>query len=294
MVPRSWRVSDISQALLEAALWDDCFKIPESAFFSPSREDRVIVAAPSLLDRIDHDGLLGLAGVEAKPHGIFYGDLALHYHQFLWRSFTSYVHYGLVSMILRLARSENVEARLAIDARRLRYRGEYRECFEADYWYGPTLDDDRLDDPNMLGLAIHGNPTIEHESSLTQYLATAFRWKNDGAGLKSIEIEELIYTPANWCDPVVARYLHSIRDTTQRVFSHCDGAVKGYELSGYPQTTNDFRDRGKSAYYRKVFRLDGHILTHDWSEVVSQWFRGNTLVLEYLSSLGVQAASPPQ
>ncbi|MCY4129724.1 MAG: hypothetical protein OXG15_10870 [Gammaproteobacteria bacterium] len=309
MVPRSWRVSDIPQALLEAALWDDYFKMPESVLLPPTRQDRVIATVPSLLGRLDNDGLLRLADTEtlpngifyskptldsrqhqrdrinALPHGVFYEDLALHYHQFLRRYFTSSIHYGLIFMILRLAQHHQVEARIAIDTRRLRYRNEYQEYFEADYWYGPILHDDKLDDLNTLGLTVHGDSNLADTTSSPLYLATSFRWQKDGENLKSIEIEELVYKTGASCDPILARYLHSIRDTAQRVFIHCDGAVKGYDLAGYPQTTTDFVKRGKSPYYRKVFRLDGRILTHDWSEIVAQWFRGNALVLEYLSAL---------
>ena len=86
-------------------------------------------------------------------------------------------------------------------------------------------------------------------------------------------------------EPVLARYLHTIRDTSEGAFIHCDGAVKAYARDDYPLTMDAFRHRGRSAKYRKVFRLDGHLRADEWSTITSLWFRGNQLILEYLASL---------
>lgn len=111
------------------------------------------------------------------------------------------------------------------------------------------------------------------------------------AYMKTIEIEELVPVDDDGADLVLARYLHAIRDTSQRRFVHCDGAVKAYKREGYPRVAEQFAGRGKGHHYRKVFRMDGEIQTDHWSNVAALWFRGNRLVLEYLSGLG--QAEPP-
>lgn len=87
-------------------------------------------------------------------------------------------------------------------------------------------------------------------------------------------------------DLVLARYLHAIRDVSQHQFIHCDGAVKAYTREGYPRVAEQFAARGRGLHYRKVFRMDGKIETDHWSQVAALWFRGNQLVVEYLSGLG--------
>lgn len=62
--------------------------------------------------------------------------------------------------------------------------------------------------------------------------------------------------------------------------------VKAFERENYPRVVEQFANRGKGRWYRKVFRMDGEIETDQWSQVTALWFRGNKLVLEYLSGLG--------
>lgn len=285
MVPRAWRVPDVAQALIEASLLDDYFLIPKSAFAPVTADDRVLVSAPELLEHIDDDGLLEVRGFDAHPHGVLHQDLALHYHQFLWRGFVNTVHYGLISMILQLARSGDVEARLAIDGHRLRFSNEYEKRIELDYWFGPPLDHVSLDDIGCIGETVHGSSNPSASPLASEYIASSFRWKRDGGCLKSVEIEELVSTSDDASELVLARYSHAIRDTNEHTFTHFDGAVKGYSVSGYPQTIEEFKARSKSRYYRKVFRLDGRIAVGTWSDIVAQWFRGNELILEQLASL---------
>lgn len=74
-----------------------------------------------------------------------------------------------------------------------------------------------------------------------------------------MEIEEFLPPTDQSHGPVLARYLHSIRDTERRAFVHYDGAVKAYNRSTYPTDLTTFAGRGKGVHYRKVFRLDGPV-----------------------------------
>lgn len=278
------QLGEVAPSLLEAALWADYFDAHQSAFQKPALTDRVFSRAPDLFDRVDDDGLLAVAGLDARPHGLLHADPSVHYHQFLRRGFASNIHYDLIGTVLGIARAKDVQARLAVDGNRLRFRSEHEEMVERDYWYGPPLDNEHLDNEHLVGETIHGDPD-GGQSILNPYVATSFRWTSDDR-LKTIEIEELVPVRSDESDLVLARYLHAIRDTSQKVFVHCDGAVKGYRPHLYPRAVSDFANRGRSDQYRKVFRLDGEIQTEDWSQVVTLWFRGNQLVSEYLSGLG--------
>jgi hypothetical protein len=281
-LPQHFHVPDSAEALLESVPSVDYFALPDSIFEPPVSDAPVFAKRPALYGRLDDDGLLEVNGLDAGPYGIFDGELSIHYHQLLRRGFGSSIHYDLIGTILGIARTEPVAARIAIDERRCRLRDEHEEIIERDYWYGPPLDDAVLDDPFAVGETVHGDPR-GGSSLLHPYVALSVRWTRDGH-LKTVEIEELVPTPGS-DSRVLARYLHAIRDTTTQCFVHCDGAVKAYESAGYPTSVTEFAGRGRSAMYRKVFRLDGSMSTDSWSMVAGLWFRGNQLILEYLSGL---------
>jgi len=102
-LPAHFRVPDSAEALLESVPSVDYFDLPEALFEPPAGVSPVLTAVPALGDRMDDDGLLNVAGLEAGPHGILVADLSLHYHQFLRRNFGSNVHYDLIGAILRIA-----------------------------------------------------------------------------------------------------------------------------------------------------------------------------------------------
>ena len=285
LLPRNMQLPDLAQSLLETGSWDEYFRLPSSTFEPPRETDRVFAALPMLLSRSDDDGLLKLDGLDVRPHGLLVGDFSLQYHQLLRRNFGSTINYDLIRSLLTLAHTGNVTARLAIDERRLRRRDEHQEIEEREYWYGPHIDEAKLDDLIALGETIHGDPECG-QSLLSPYWAVSARWARDRSGpFKSIELEEFIPVDARGSGPVLVRYLHAIRDTDRLTFVHCDGAVKAYDRATYPTQLADFAGRGKGTHYRKVFRLDGQVATNDWSNVAVQWFRGNKLVSEYLEGL---------
>ena len=280
-LPSHMDMGDPARSLLEGALWTAYFSLSD-AFEPSSSSSRVMSAVRELSTRIDDDGLVDVSGLDAQPHGLLVGEYSLHYHQLMRRSFASNIHYDLVSTILATASRHGATARLAIDERRLRRRDEHTEIQERDYWYGRVLSEDVLDDPHAIGETVYGD-AASGSSLLYPYAALSIRWTSDGH-LKGVEIEE--YVPRLGDDDrpwILARYLHAIRDTTERSFVHCDGAVKGYLPETYPVVQQDFARRGKSDRYRKVFRIDGSFPADAWSAIASQWFRGNRLILEYLS-----------
>lgn len=273
-------------SILEVATWYDYFEVPGAALRVPLPNSRVFTAVPHLWSRLDKDGLLHLEDLDAQPHGIFVDDYSLQYHQLMRRGFHSAVHTDLVALVLSIGEREDVTARLAIDERRLRLRSEHQEYFERDYWFGPPLRSDLIDDPSEIGDSYFANPG---PSRIDPYVGLSTRWTWDGVS-KTVEIEEYVLADASTESFVLARYLHAIRDISKHCFVHCDAAVKAYDRTTYPKVPALFRERGKGLDYRKVLRLDGHLSTEDWSRVTASWFRGNTLILEYLA--GSPASAP--
>jgi hypothetical protein len=276
------RKPSVAQSLLEAVCWAAHADLPIELFDNPSAESRVFAAAPNLIPLLDESGLVTVTDLDARPWGLHTGNYAFQYHQFLRRGFGSNIHYELIGKVLRLAKQHDLIARLALDDRRLRYKEEYEEWDERDFWYGRRLDDDDLDNLSAVGETFHADPD-GGTSWLHPYAGLSIRWTADGS-LKSVEIEEFMPPPKPGADWVLARYLHAIRDTETKAFVHCDGAVKAFAAADYPQTQQRFRTRGKGTYYRKLFRVDGQFPTAAWSDLTCSWFRGNQLILEYFET----------
>jgi hypothetical protein len=268
-----------AESLLEAVTSADYFDLPIDLFRNPVPDSRVFAAAPTLVPLLDESGLVTVAGLDARPWGLHFGKHAFQYHQLLRRGYQSGIHYELIGTVLRLAEQHDLIARFALDERRLRYKDEYEEFFEKDYWFGRSLSDDDLDSLAAVGETFHGDPN-GGTSWLHPYAGLSIRWTADGP-LKGVEIEEFMPPPKPGDEWVLARYLHALRDTTKKTFVHCDGAVKAFGAPSYPRTQQDFRARGKGDHYRKLFRVDGEFPASVWSALACSWFRGNSLILEY-------------
>lgn len=273
----------LSESLLEAATWSDFSDPLINLFNHPAVNSRAFTAAPHLVPFLDESGLITVKGLDARPWGLHTGDYAFQYHQLLRRSYGSRIHYGLIGTVLRTAEQHHLTARFAIDERRLRFKNEYQEIHEFDYWYGPSLTEDDLDNLMVVGETFHGDPD-RGTDLLNPYAGLSVRWTSDG-DLKTVEIEEFMPPPDPTSEWVFARYLHAIRDTTKREFIHCDGAVKAYASDRYPRAQHDFRNRGKGDHYRKLFRIDGNFPAIVWSEIACSWFRGNRLINEYFGEV---------
>ena len=282
-IPEVLRVEPASQGLIEAATWSAYFDLPDRVLGPPSLDGRVVQAVPELRSWIDDDGLVDVSQLDARPHGLVVAGYSLHYHQLLRRGFVSNIHYELVGLVLGLAHQHGLRARLAVDDRRLRRADEHEEIEERDYWFGPPLVEDALDDVFAVGETFHGDPD-GGRSFIHPYAGLSVRWTSDGT-LKTVEIEEFLPTsPTPGSRWVLGRYLHAIRDTREHAFVHCDGAVKAYNPLHYPAVQSEFAARGKSDRYQKVFRVDGTFPADAWAQLAAAWFRGNRLILEYLGS----------
>ncbi|MEI3844908.1 MULTISPECIES: hypothetical protein [unclassified Microbacterium] len=278
-LPDYHQTRSVAESLLEAATATD-FNDPSIGLFAaPDPRSRVFAAAPHLLPLLDESGLVLIDGLDARPWGLHTHDYAFQYHQLLRRAYGSGIHYGLIDTILRLSAAHGLTARLALDERRVRFKNEYQEVHEFDYWYGRALQEEELDTLSVVGETFHGDPH-GGTSLLHPYAGLSVRWKADGP-LKVVEIEEFMPAPEADTQWVFARYLHAIRDTKQQAFVHCDGAVKAFAADKYPREASEFKNRGKGDRYRKLFRVDGMFPASAWSELASSWFRGNELVAEY-------------
>jgi hypothetical protein len=193
----------------------------------------------------------------------------------------------LIRQILEVGRRQGNSCRIAIDERRLTTSDDFSWMLEEDYWHGPPLTDDFIDDPYQTGLTVHKYPDDDPHLSLGYESIEAF-WSPVKKANKTIQMEEILVPSRKKVGGVhVLRYLHSIRDIESKSFVHCDGAVRCYTDDQYLQRRNTrVHTAERALHYRKVFRIDGNISSNEWSNISVLWFRGNRLVQEYLSNFG--------
>lgn len=260
------------------------FNLPDAIYDARPPGSRVLERVPDLAHALDDDGLVDVAGLDAQDQGLFTGPWAVHYHQLLRRGFASNVNDALLRTLIGIARDTGSRLRLGIDHRRIWPRDEFVHWIEEDYWYGPHLTEEWLDDPGKASRTVHEDP--EGDEALGGYRAFFAYWRMAGDTEKVVQMEELPTLGSAMDRRYLCRYLHAIRDIHQGVFIHCDGAVRMYEAATFDDRVSDSMPSGTRAdRYCKVFRIDGSIPTQQWSQIVAKWFRHNQLSVEYLSTL---------
>jgi hypothetical protein len=259
---------------------------PVSDVIQPKPHDSEVLAiCPKLRSQMDDDGLLILGDdFVLLDGGIRYGEYFLHYHQFLRRGFSSNPNFDFLGKLARYRRDtrDANTFRIAIDHRRIMKFDDYRQVMELDTWYGPKFDRDKLDDPNLVGLTVVGRI---HPNSLDSYPLekTEFFWKtNEGESVKTLEIEELSAASNPYENWHINRYVHAERDMLNRTFRHFDGAAKVYAQHNYHERISQTMPKNACpAHYTKLFRIDGAIDLDDWLGLVSMFYKGNEMVIEY-------------
>jgi len=248
-------------------------------------DSTVLDAYPELGDKLDKDGLLHVdSSVNLIDGGIEYRNHVLHYHQFLRRNYTSNPNFEFLFRFMKYFRMTNKTNtfRIAIDHQRLMERRHYQQIIERDAWYGPRFDKGRLDDPLATGLTVipRDRPSI-FDSLYGELDQTEFCWSSSD-GIKSFEIEELSSSGYLYESYYLNRYVHSERDIGRGVLRHFDGAVKVYVEDSYSERlTSKMPKEFKSHKKIKLFRIDGDIDIDLWVQLISMFFKGNEMILQY-------------
>lgn len=245
----------------------------------------VLDTCPELEDHIDDDGLVTLTDdFIPLDGGIKYGKNLLYYHQFLRRGFSSNPNFhflGRMADYYRQTKNTN-QFRIAIDHRRIMPFEYWRQGIEDDTWYGPRFDPNKLDDPDNKGLTVVGriNPDSLDSYALKK---TEFLWKtNEAERLKTLEIEEISCPTKPYDNWHINRYIHAERDIVRRTFQHFDGAAKVYAQNIYQDRVNQTMPNNlRPTHYIKLFRVDGETDLKDWLTLISMFFYGNEMLIEY-------------
>jgi len=248
----------------------------------------------------DKDGLTDYAELLARTRqvvpGVFHDpkrDVVLYAHRFFRRSLShlNSLNSYFFDSFDPLAKSTGVRGRLRLDPDLLGHPDSVRETIECEYWRGPKFEDDVAAIKD--GVAVHA---ADDRQRLYEALdRTEIWWKapeerveaRSPRTIRTLEVEEVVDQSAGGLDDDCygCRYAHAEYDVASGVISHFDGAIRAYAGEAYLRRLDVSIDRaGKHSDYTKLFRLDGAVAVGDWKRVLSDYYRGNNLIPEYLGA----------
>jgi len=242
---------------------------------------------PELANKLDKNGLLAVDGDFILHHGgIEYKDYILHYHQLLRRGYTSNPNFDFLGRLINYYnKTKSINTlRIAIDHRRLMPKTFYTQIFELDTWYGPPFNIDKLDDPTAVGFAIvkrNKNSLFELTNKLDR---TEFFWSYNKKSVKTFEAEEISDLDYSFEHYIFNKYVHSERNIKEHKTFHLDGSVKVYFQNDYENRFDSNLPKEFKCHKKiKLWRLDGEIDIKDWIDLISVFYKGNEMIIEYFN-----------
>lgn len=245
---------------------------------------------------VDKDGLVDvdflLARTRQVEPGVFHEpvrDLILFAHPYFRRSQSrdNSLNAYVMRSFFEAAGDASVRSRLRLDPDMLGHPKSVRPLMELEWWNGPRYDDAIGTIPS--GVTEH--KSSDRERTYAQIDKTQIWWKEPERRhanlIRTFEIEELVEQPsAGLGDNIFGcRYAHAEYDVASGTVSHFDGAIRAYGAEAYLKRIDRRIDRaGKHSDYNKLFRLDGALPVPVWKRILSDFYRGNSLVPEYLGA----------
>jgi hypothetical protein len=237
---------------------------------------------PSVFAEEDADGLIEIAKLQLIGPGVYrHGEFALFAHRYFRRTATPANTLNIPFLAALHKMPSHLRPRIALDPDMIGLASSYRPHLEHQYWWGPRFDDDlaRI----QPGVSQHGATDVER--FFTGIERTDFRW-GDRDGERIFEVEELRATRTFDLRSIsyACRYAHSIV-FDQGDVGHFDGAVRIYDDAAHEaRRFDDIAHAGRASDYRKLWRLDGEIPVPVWKRLLSDYFRDNHLIGEYLGA----------
>jgi hypothetical protein len=249
---------------------------------------------------VDKDGLVDYAALTArlKPiqPGVFHDpvrDVVLFAHRFFRRSLShgnTLNAYALGAFTDIVDRHPGLTARLRLDPDLVGHPDGAQRNIELEYWRGPKFDDDIANIPS--GVAEH--KATGDQRSLEGIDKTHLWWTSAATRrepdrpvetYRTFQVEELVEHASAGLQPDTfgCRYAHAEFNLESSAITHFDGAIRAYGGEAYLERIETSIDHaGKHADYTKLFRFDGPLPVADWKRMLTDYYRGNTLIPEYL------------
>lgn len=299
--------NELSERVAPASLSDATYHQLEA--YAAARPGLAAELYPDLFDLtsdlVDKDGLTNyralLTRMKWLQPGVFLDQdrgLVLFAHRFFRRSLShlnKLNDYFLASFGMAEKESSLLTARLRLDPDLVGHAETVTHLMEREYWHGPKFSDDVVSIPPG---------SSEHKASeRVRYFEgvdkTHFWWKvpevrnQNGADVayRTFEIEELIDNASGGLRDgrYGCRYAHAEFSSAQSAITHFDGAIRAYPAEAYLERIEKSIDRaGKHSEYTKLFRFDGSLPVQHWKRLLSDFYRGNPLIPEYLGGEKLQ------
>jgi hypothetical protein len=250
-------------------------------------------ALPDLFSEMDRDGLIPVSKLMLVGPGVYrVGEFAVFAHPSFRRSFSrlNTLNAPFLSRIHDLP-GDSLDIRIALDPDMLGLASTYRESVELEFWWGPRFDDNLTSIPT--GVTRHEADKMEllfHGISRTEF------WWQSRDKQHIFEAEELKDIPDTSGERARygCRYAHSLVEEQTNTVTHLDGAVRTYsEERMIERLEAKISEFGRDTDYTKLWRVDGKIDVATWKGLLSDYFRNNRLVGEYLGAPSIKGVTAP-
>lgn len=230
----------------------------------------------------DKKDLVELKDLTAVGPGIFCKDKFIIYAHTFFRRNCALVN-SLNTHFLSLLQSidnPDLTIKIKLDPNLVGLYGTTSETREYQYWWGPKFNDD-------LTKIEHGVARFKNEAydnTFTNIDFTEFGWYEQD-GHKTLECEEVqdrenIFGDINYFG---CRYIHSYLNSKTGLPTHLDGAIRAYTDEQIVERLETSIDKcGRNTFYTKLWRIDGDMPIELWKNLITQFYRDNRQVGEYL------------
>jgi hypothetical protein len=272
------------KALLEARLEDvlgDGARLLDAGCSAFRSEGIAVRKFSAIFDSEDDDGLIDVTDFKYLGGGVFDIDgLAVFAHRYYRQSFShlNYPNFQFLDSLMKL-RVSGVRVLLALDHDLVGWSDSYLPYIELEYWWGPKFNDD---------LSSIETGITTHEANdfgrLYEGVSRTEFWWQSRKGEHIFESEELRDIPSEISsDSFGCRYVHCVVDESTGKVRHLDGAIRSYsDEEMIARIDINISQSDRSTEYTKLWRIDEDISIEEWKSLVSDYYRGNRLVGEYL------------
>ncbi len=247
-------------------------------------KDLALRVFPQLSEKFDKNCLISIKELNAIDLGVYQiGELCIFANRLFRRSFHILNSLNIPFFYqLNKLKDKISNLQIRIDPDIVGLASSFGMHFEREYWWGPLFNDDLT--------SIKPGETkyrVGEMKNFTSLIRTDFNWKIRKFE-HIFEAEEIynnpspIHPPINDIDYFGCRYVHSIiKRDSQKI--HFDGAIKAYSKKQLSERIQkNLSKSGRKTNYIKLWRLDGNISIPIWKRLLSDYFRDNYLVGEYL------------
>lgn len=226
--------------------------------------------------------------------GVYYKDgYLLFAHQFFRRtlSILNSTNEEFFASFEKLRDIPNLNVKVALDMDMVGLPGTEHPEVEYQYIRGPYFNEDLKSIPE--GVTCYENE--HYHNMFSNIVGTQFYWhKQDDT--RTFECEELCDRENISFDNGKTmlwgcRYVHSMLNPNTGLPTHLDGAIRIYDEENILEridSKTDISKCGKKSRYIKLWRVDNDFSISLWKELISSFYRENSLVGEYFGGIDEQ------